>query len=240
MNGNPLFAMDDKDKLLFAELVRGAELALDNAEQLFEEAELLRERKHFARSVFLHQISMEECAKVDMIGEAATSLILGHPVNLKRLVNGMRDHKQKNFVNSYMSGVSEAEKAAQENNDVKEGIEAFKKWQGEIHLFLNTAKNASMYVDFVDGEFVAPVERIDEQGALAIAAVNRYFMTITGPRLRALKRAFENPTAAAAEAKWFKERLVALKKANPNLSVKELQTAMQAIVVEMAQKFRKG
>jgi AbiV family abortive infection protein len=158
----------------------GAELALANAEQLFEEAELLRERNYFARSAFLHQISMEECAKVDMIGEAATSLILGHAVNIKRLVKGMRDHKQKNFTNAYMSGVSEAEKAARENNDVKGSIEAFEKWQGEIHLFLNTAKNASMYVDFVDGEFVAPVERIDEQGALAIAAVNQYFMTVAG------------------------------------------------------------
>jgi AbiV family abortive infection protein len=232
--------MDDIDKRLFAELVRGAELAFANAEQLFEEAELLRDRKHFARSVFLHQISMEECAKVDMIGAAATSLTLGHTVDMKRLVNGMRDHKRKNFANAYMSGVSEAEKAARENNDVKGSIEAFKKWQGEIHLFLNTAKNASMYVDFVDDEFVAPVERIDEQGAIAIAAVNRYFMTITGSRLRALKRAFENPSAAVAETRWFEERLVALKKEKPNLSVKELQDAIQAMVAEMAQKFRKG
>jgi len=232
--------MEDKDKKLFAELVRGAELAFANAEQLFQEAELLRERKHFARSAFLHQISMEECAKVDMIGEAATSLILGHAVKMKGLLKGMRDHKQKNFVNAYMSGVSEAEKAARENNDVKGSIEAFEKWQGEIHLFLNTAKNASMYVDFVDEEFVAPVERIDEEGALAIAAVNHYFMTVTGPRLRALKRAFENPDAAVAETQWFKERLVALRKEKPNLSMKELQDAYQAIVVEMAQKFRKS
>lgn len=231
--------MDDKDKQLFAELVRGAELAFANAEQLFEEAELLREHKHFARSIFLHQISMEECAKVDMIQAAATTLTFGRPVDMKRLAHDMRDHKQKNFVNAYMSGVSAAEKAAQENNDIRGSLEAFRKRQSEIHLFLNTAKNASMYVDFVDAEFVTPVERIDEQGALAIAAVNHYFMTLTYPRLGALKRWLEIPDTAVAESKWFEERLVALKKERPNLSMDELRDAVQEIVVEMAEKFRK-
>ena len=63
-------AVTGKDRELLAELVRGAEICFANAEQLFEEASLLRENKHFSRSIFLNQIAMEECAKVDMIGAA--------------------------------------------------------------------------------------------------------------------------------------------------------------------------
>jgi hypothetical protein len=62
--------LSDNDKQLLAELVRGAEVCFANAEQLFQEASLLREHKHLARSVFLHQVAMEECATVDMIGAA--------------------------------------------------------------------------------------------------------------------------------------------------------------------------
>jgi hypothetical protein len=59
-----------------------------NAEQLFQEACLLREHKHFSRSLFLHQIAMGECAKVEMIGEAATGLTLGRPVDPDALEKG--------------------------------------------------------------------------------------------------------------------------------------------------------
>src|SRR5882672_1800554 len=84
-------ALSEHDKQLLAELVRGAEVCFANAEQLFQEANLLREHKHFSRSLFLYQIAMEECAKVDMIGAEATALTLGHPADLERLARAFRD-----------------------------------------------------------------------------------------------------------------------------------------------------
>jgi AbiV family abortive infection protein len=185
--------LNDKDNELLLELVRGAEVCFANAEQLFQEATLLREHKHFCRSIFLYQIAMEECAKVDMIGAAATALTFGHPVRLGKLEKAFRDHKAKNYSNAYMSEASVAEKAARKANDKKAASAAFKDSQREIHAFLNTAKNASMYVDLKNGKFVAPTDVVDEEAASMIAALSYYFMSVTYPRLRPLRRMLDEP-----------------------------------------------
>jgi len=64
----------DERKALLSEFNRGAKLIFNNAEVLFQEAEVLRKNGSYARSLFLHQISMEECAKVEMIGAWATTV----------------------------------------------------------------------------------------------------------------------------------------------------------------------
>jgi AbiV len=51
----------------------GARTIFENAEALYDEAQILGQGKSFARSAALHQISMEECAKIDMLGYPATS-----------------------------------------------------------------------------------------------------------------------------------------------------------------------
>ena len=53
----------DERKALLREFKRGADLIYSNAEQLFHEAEVLGKNASLARSLFLHQISIEECAK---------------------------------------------------------------------------------------------------------------------------------------------------------------------------------
>jgi AbiV family abortive infection protein len=224
-------ALSDEDKKLLAKLVRGAEACFANAEQLFQEASLLREHKHFSRSVFLHQIAMEECAKVDMIGAAATALTFGHPVDLEALARDFRDHKAKNFSNAYMSKASEAEEAARAANDSKAASAAFKASQREIHKFLNTAKNASMYVDFKDGEFVSPDEAIDEQGALAIAAVSYYFMSVTYPRLKPLRRMLDEPHLHAEFMAGIAE---AMRKVLAEGTMEERNTAFNTYLKELA------
>jgi hypothetical protein len=92
-----------------------------------------------------------------------------------------------------MSAASEAETAARKANDSKAASEAFRNSQQEIHTFLNSAKNASMYVDFKQGKFVAPGDVVDEESALAMAAVAYYFMSVTGPRLAPLRRMLHEP-----------------------------------------------
>ena len=53
----------------------GAERIFVNAEALYKEAELLGSAGHFARATVLHQISMEECSKIDTLGAAAMDRI---------------------------------------------------------------------------------------------------------------------------------------------------------------------
>jgi AbiV family abortive infection protein len=201
-------ALTGKDKELLAELVRGAEACFANAEKLFEEASLLREHKHFSRSIFLHQIAMEECAKVDMIGAAATALTFGHPIDFARFERAFRDHRAKNFTNAYMSEASEAEKAGRAANDPKAASAAFRASQREIHGFLNAAKNSSMYVDFKKGKFVAPEDVVGEEEVLLIAGLSSYFMSITAPRLPPLRRMLENPSLHAELMSGFADAML--------------------------------
>jgi AbiV family abortive infection protein len=222
------------DKQLLAELVRGAEVCFANAEQLFQEASLLREHKHFSRSLFLHQIAMEECAKVDLIGTAATGLTMGHPVDLGRLTKAFRDHKAKNFTNAYMAKASEAEIAANEANDKKAAIKAFRNYQREIHGFLNDNKNASMYVDFKDGKFVAPDDVVSEELALQIAAVSYYFMSVTHPRLRLLRRMLDQPNLFFELMPGFDE---AMDRALGMDSIEEMKAVFSSYMEETARAF---
>src|SRR5207249_12216587 len=101
--------MKDTDKQLLEELVRGAHLMFENAASLYNEAQLLGTNGAFARALTLHQFSIEECSKLDMVCVAATSLLMGHPVDLDELANRCRQHKVKNYNNAYISVTTDAE-----------------------------------------------------------------------------------------------------------------------------------
>ncbi len=80
-------------------LLQGAEKTFDNAEQLFREAELLAGVGAVARALCLHQISLEECSKVDSLGAWGVSLVLGFGVNQKKVLAALRGHESKNKAN---------------------------------------------------------------------------------------------------------------------------------------------
>jgi hypothetical protein len=73
-------------------LVRGAEKTFDNAERLFREAEILAKGGAVARSLCLHQISLEECSKVNNLGAWAVSLVLGFEVDQKKILAAFGRH----------------------------------------------------------------------------------------------------------------------------------------------------
>jgi AbiV family abortive infection protein len=52
------------DRALLSELARGAQKMFDNADALCREAKLLRAAGAMGRALFLHQVSLEECAKM--------------------------------------------------------------------------------------------------------------------------------------------------------------------------------
>jgi AbiV family abortive infection protein len=167
---------------------RGAQLIFENAEELFKEADTLRQAGFLARAAFLHQISMEECAKVDMLGGWATMLLMGAMVDDQQIARAFRDHKAKNRSNAYMASVTPEEDEARQRGDWKSSAEAFERFQQMFHSQVNTTKNAALYVDFEASKFISPKEVVTEETVIAMAALNYHFLSVTFPFLRLLER----------------------------------------------------
>jgi len=192
----------------------GAALIFTNAEALYDEAQLLGQAGHFARATVLHQISMEECSKIDMLGAAAISILIGNDVDETRLARAFRNHKAKNHANAFFATTTDEEMAARACGDWKAASEAFKKFQDKFHAEVNTIKNAGLYVDFQDGQFTAPVDEVDEPTAIAFQSLNAYFLKLCDNFLRLLRRMVSEPDFYAELTENFVERLEALRAAN--------------------------
>ncbi|TGR94239.1 AbiV family abortive infection protein, partial [bacterium M00.F.Ca.ET.191.01.1.1] len=115
--------------------------------RLFVEAELLAKAGAVARALCLHQISLEECSKVDSLGAWAVSLVVGFDVDQKKVLSAFARHASKNKSNAYMLKASEAESEARLRGDWDGAMAAFKDSQEAFHERSNQAKNASLYVD---------------------------------------------------------------------------------------------
>lgn len=180
--------MNEGDHQLLGVLLQGAEKTFANAEQLFGEAKILAEAGAVARALCLHQISLEECSKVDSLGAWATSVLLGFEVDQKKVLAALSRHTSKNKVNAYMLEVSDEEFEARATGDWKTASELFKRTQTQFHARSNQAKNASLYVDWVDGAFIAPTERINAEMLADIKERNATFLAYAFNNLNALKR----------------------------------------------------
>ena len=222
-------AVEATETTLLSELARGAQLAFANAEQLFREASLLRESGTKNRALFLHQISMEECAKVDLLGAWATSLLMGTPVDISKLARAMANHKAKNRVNAYMLKPGDDEVNAREQADWKGALDAFKAMQAAFHERSNNAKNASLYVDFVEGTFVTPDERITDDMVAEIAETNRIYLGLMHPKVQMLNR-WETDSAPVKEMlAAFRQRMEELREQHPD----EPDRALAIVLEEM-------
>lgn len=174
-------------------LITGAEKMFDNAERLFFEAELLREAGGIARPLFLHQISLEECSKINVLGAWAVSLLLGWDVNQKKVLVAFGRHEAKNKHNAYMLEQGEKEKEAIARGDWKAALEAFKQTQDEFHQASNQAKNGALYVDWVDGEFFSPGERITDPMLTDIRDRNATFLGYASNEIKMFRRLEQMP-----------------------------------------------
>jgi AbiV family abortive infection protein len=114
------------DRTLLSELADGARKVFANAEALYLEAKLLGDVAAISRALFLHQISLEECAKIETIGAWATSLLAGIAVDEKQVLAGFASHSGKNGTNAYMLEATAKEKAAKELGDWNTAREEFK------------------------------------------------------------------------------------------------------------------
>ncbi|MEQ8315915.1 MAG: AbiV family abortive infection protein [Phycisphaerales bacterium] len=179
----------------------------DNAEQLYSEARILRAAGALARSLFLHQISLEECAKVDMLGAWAVSQQLtGETTDSKKFWKALASHKAKNSTNAYLMPATEAERRAREAGDWSAAIQFFLDDKTQFHNDSNTAKNAALYVDVREGFCSTPVEQISESMVKEIVARNERFLTHANTHVRVLARWVESPAEFVEINRWFVER----------------------------------
>jgi AbiV family abortive infection protein len=175
---------EDHDAL---ELARGARLSFENAEGLFREAEILFGHGALSRALFLHQISMEECAKIEMIGAWMAGSLGGIPAKNSGVKSALSRHKAKNNTNAYMLPLSEEEQRAREQVDSVAALQAFKESQARFHSQSNERKNASLYVDYENGHFQAPSEIITEAMVLEIAERNFQHIQLCGLKVNMLE-----------------------------------------------------
>ena len=185
--------MTEADQSLLSVLLVGAEKTFENAKQLSYEAQILGKAGAIARALCLHQISLEECSKIDSLGAWATSLVLGFEVDQKKVLASLSRHGSKNKLNAFMLKVSEEEFEARASGDWKTASALFKESQEQFHADSNQAKNGSLYVDWVEGAFIAPADRINPEMLAKIAARNEAFLGNACDNLKALRRLVADP-----------------------------------------------
>lgn len=213
-------------------LVRGAEKTFDNAERLFYEAELLAKAGAVARALCLHQISLEECSKVNNLGAWAVSLVLGFEVDQKKVLASFGRHAAKNRSNAYMLKGSEAETDAKARGDWETAMAAFRQTQDEFHETSNRAKNAALYVDLVDGEFAAPSERITDEMLTEITERNAEFLGYAHNGLKMLRRLEQAPDEMKDLLSAFVEQAEKLREEKPDDMMGAMETLLSDFLEE--------
>jgi len=220
------------DTALLTQLIRGAEKTFSNAEALYNEACLLGAAGAFSRALFLHQISLEECAKTEVIGGNIMALLMGKAVDLERMRKAFLSHERKNRTNAYFLEPSAEELAAREQGDVKKAANAFREIQDQFHLESNSKKNASLYVDIDDGTFVAPAEVITAEMAHQARELNERYLGLTLPKLEMAQNIEKDPDEYQRSSMQFEKRMHELKSEFPNDPVKALNIVMQEMLEE--------
>jgi AbiV family abortive infection protein len=204
------------DHTFLSVLARGAERIFENAESLYREAEILAKAGATSRALFLHQISLEECSKMESMGAWATSLLAGKEVNQKKVLTAFARHSSKNKANAYMLKGSQAEEDAKKRGDWNTALEEFKRLQVEFHEKSNNAKNASLYVDWKDGEFIAPRERISVEMLTEIIGRNETFLGYAYNSLQMLRRLEKAPDEMQGMVVEFVETAKKLRAEKPD------------------------
>jgi AbiV family abortive infection protein len=203
------------EKEILRDILNVATKVRDNAEQLFCEASLLRAAGALSRALFLHQISLEECGKVDMLGAWAISHLTGMVPDDKKFSKALANHKAKNYANAYMLEPTEAETRAREAGDWRAAIEVFEKKKVEFHERSNAAKNAALYVDVQGGVCSTPSEHTTEAMVEEISNRNEEFLAHANNHVLVLSRWQDSAAEFAELARWFVERAEELRRAQP-------------------------
>lgn len=195
-------ALTQEQEAFAVNLIEGALSVFENADRLFYEAGVLAEVGAFPRAYLLHQISLEECGKIEILSAAIVSCLTGKEVDVTSLAKVFRRHESKNKVNAYFLPRSEEEILAEKNGDLSAAVSAFRSVQEDFHQESNRLKNSSLYVDF-DGGFTSPQDVISKADYEKVRAQNSEFMSLNNLKVQMLSRWKDNLASAAGEIQEF-------------------------------------
>jgi AbiV family abortive infection protein len=189
--------------LQLGQLVVAGEKIIENAARLSEEASILANAGRRSRAFFLYQISLEECAKAELIGAAYTSVLMGTSVALPEFRARLLRHSVKNRSNAYFLEPDAAERAAYEAGDHARAMEVFRERQVEFDRESNQLKNRALYVDLTESGPTDPAEEISERELVAIRARSARLLALMRHSVETLRWYNDHPEEA-------KQRLVAV------------------------------
>ena len=218
--------MTDDRRARIERLRVGAEMSFSNAESLFNEATVLKKHGAVSRAYFLHQISLEECAKVDILVSATFSVNAGKKVDFDRIRKSTSSHASKNRTNAYFLDHSDEELSAVTNEGA---TRAFAKLQKEFHEKSNEAKNSSLYVNMTGETFSSPEASITTAMLEEISSRNEKFLSSAFLLQDSLKRQLEKPEAFDKLYNELEEKLSALKAAE----IKPTREQMMELVLDI-------
>lgn len=233
-------ALSNETTALAHLLIDGATKVFANAEALYSEATILANAEAWPRALFLHQISLEECAKIEMLVAAVTSLFLGHELDLKRLGRAFSQHSSKNKTNAYFLPRNSLEKEAEEKGDLGAARREFQLLQESFHKESNTDKNGALYVDFTQ-IFFSPLETINEERLVKVRSRNDEFMSMAWHKVEMLKRWKIDLAAAANDVATLQDALnLDQVKRGDAEAFKAFRSTLEQRIRELAQKRRPG
>lgn len=170
------------EELTDKQIEAACEAAFKNAEDLLDEADILRSRDKCARAYFLAHIACEELGKLPILTTAAMSRRRGSEVNWKKIDEFLRSHRRKIqrvlFVDALMS-----------QRNLRDGTELYQEDLDRLPTYLDV-KNASLYSFELDGEFKRPQEVLP-------CALFDSFKELARRRLKAFERMFMVPVQTA-------------------------------------------
>ena len=138
-------------------LAEGILKTLRNAQELCDESELLCENKMYARSYSLSHLAREELAKCFILYRPLVDFIIGEKIDWKKIRRRFRSHKAKiigdRATTHHLFGEELAKKGV-DNRTLFSGIEK-----------TNEFKNSSIYVDWLNDDFIMPSECINKNKA---------------------------------------------------------------------------
>jgi AbiV family abortive infection protein len=187
------------NEALIHNLIDGAQRTFKNAEQLFAEAEILNSNRATTRAYFLHQISLEECGKLDMIIAAVVTLLMGESVDMSKLARSFTRHESKNKKNAYFLPKTPEEESAKVDDEIAVGRAAFNALQADFHAESNRKKNESLYgkFDVTDVTFASPADLISQADLEKIVRQNTEFLAMGFQKIQSVGGWARNLTKAA-------------------------------------------
>jgi hypothetical protein len=98
--------------------------------------------------------------------------------------------------------------------------------QDEFHRASNEAKNASLYVDMVEGKFLAPRERITGEMVAEIKGLNATFLSYAHHEMNVFRRVEKAPDIMRELVSGFIEKAERLKDEKPDNFLEALDALM--------------